>query len=266
MYPDHGGRKTMAIDYKKENKMAIFTINRPEVANTLSVQAFEELYRAIIDFRDDDDLLVGIITGSGDKVFCGGVDIKDFLPGIKKTINKPWKTPDKITRRLELWKPMIAAINGVALGGGVEIALFCDIRVASENASLGFPEVTLGFFPGGGGTQRLPRLIPPALALEMLFTGKRVKAQEALNIGLVNRVVPVGMALVAAKELAGSICQAAPLAVRGVKESVLRGINMGLDDGLRLEESIAQNIYASKDFAEGIAAFAEKRKPDFKGM
>jgi enoyl-CoA hydratase/carnithine racemase len=257
----------MAIDYKKENKVAIFTINRPEVANTLNVQAFEELYDALIDFRDDDDLMAGIITGSGDKVFCGGVDVKDFLPSIKESVNKSWKSPDKITRRLELWKPLIAAINGVALGGGLEIALFCDIRVASENAVMGFPEVTLGFFPGGGGTQRLPRLIPPGIAMEMLLTGKRIKAQEACNIGLINKVVPIGLALAAAKEIANSISQAGPLAVRGVKESVTRGIyNMSLEEGLRLEESIAHYIYTTKDFAEGIAAFTEKKKPQFKGI
>ena len=256
----------MAIDYKKENKIAIFTINRPEVANTLSVQAFEELYSGLLDFRDDDDLSVGIITGSGDKVFCGGVDVKDFLPSIKNSVKKPWKSPDKITRRFEIWKPIIAAINGVALGGGLEIALFCDLRIAAENAIMGFPEVTLGFFPGGGGTQRLPRLIPPGIALEMLLTGKRIKAQEAYNIGLVNKVVPTGLALVAAKEIANSICQAGPLAVRGVKEAVLRGLNnLSLEEGLRLEESIAQYIYTTKDFAEGISAFTEKKKPQFKG-
>jgi enoyl-CoA hydratase/carnithine racemase len=257
----------MAIDYKKENKIAIFTINRPEAANTLSIQAFEELYNGLIDFRDDDDLLAGIITGSGDKVFCGGVDVKDFLPSIKSSVRKPWKSPDKITRRFELWKPLIAAINGVALGGGMEIALFCDIRVASENAVMGFPEVTLGFFPGGGSTQRLPRLIPPGIALEMLLTGKRLKAQEAFNIGLVNKVVPAGLALVAAKEIANTISQAGPLAVKGIKEAVIRGFNnMSLEEGLRLEESIAHYIYTTKDFAEGIAAFTEKKKPQFKGL
>src|SRR4030042_68879 len=124
----------MVIDYKKENKIAIFTINRPEAYNALNVQAFKELYNALIDFRDDDELLVGIITGSGDKAFASGVDIKDFLPAIREVGQKPWKSPDKITRRLDIWKPLIAAINGVALGGGLEIALACDIRVASENA------------------------------------------------------------------------------------------------------------------------------------
>jgi enoyl-CoA hydratase/carnithine racemase len=256
----------VAIDYVKADHIAIFTINRPKAANTMNVQAFNELYAALVDFRDDDDMLVGILTGSGDKTFCGGVDVKDFLPSIKKNLNKSWNSQDKITRHLELWKPLIAAINGVALGGGLELALLCDIRVASENAILGFPEVSMGFFPGGGGTQRLPRLIAPAIAMEMLMTGKRLHAHEANLVGLVNRVVPIGESLTAAREIAASICQAGPLSVRGVKEAVIKGLNaMTLEEGLSLEKGIAQAIYSSEDFAEGVAAFSEKRKTRFKG-
>lgn len=256
----------MTVDYKKENKIAIFTINRPEVANTLDVQTYTELHEALFDFRDDDELLVGIITGSGDRVFCGGVDVKDFLPFHRSIANKPWKIPTTVMERFDLWKPIIAAVNGVALGGGFELALGCDIRIASENAIFGLPEVTLGVFPAGGGTQRLPRLIPLGIAAEMLFTGKRIDAQEAYRIGLVNKVVPVGEVMPAAKELANTICQAGPLAVRAAKEAMLRGINMTLEEGLRLQDSIAQYMVATKDFAEGIKAFEEKRKPQFKGI
>lgn len=256
----------MAIDYDKDNSIAIFTINRPEAANSMNVQAFEELHDALIDFRDDDKLLAGIITGSGEKAFCSGVDIKDFLPFVKRTASRPWLVPANMIRRLDLWKPIIAAINGVALGGGLEIALGCDIRIASENAVLGLPEVTLGVFPGGGSTQRLPRLIPPGIAAEMLLTGKRIDAQEAYRIGLVNKVVSPAEVLPASRALAETICQAAPLAVRAVKEAMIRGSNMTLEEGLRLEESFTQYITSTRDFAEGIRAYTEKRKPQYRGI
>jgi enoyl-CoA hydratase/carnithine racemase len=255
----------MAIEYEKEGKLAIFTINRPEAKGSLNVQAFTELRDTFIDFRDDDKLLVGIITGTGSEAFCSGVDIKDFLPFLKRTADKPWQIPETIMRGLEIWKPIIAAINGMALGGGFELALACDIRVASENASFGLPEVTLGAFPGGGGTQRLPRIIPLPLAAEMLFTGKRIDAQEAYRIGLVNRVVPQDKLMPTAKEIAEAICRAGPLSVRAVKESMLRGISMRLEDGLQLENYFTQYITSTRDFIEGTSAFMEKRKPVFRG-
>lgn len=255
----------MAIDYEKESKIAIFTINRPEARGALNVQAFTELHNALIDFRDDDELLVGIITGTGNEVFCSGVDVKNFLPFLKRTANKPWQVPTTIIRGLDIWKPLIAALNGLALGGGLEVALACDIRIASENAVFGMPEVTLGVFPGGGSTQRLPRIIPLPLASEMLFTGKRIDAQEAYRIGLINKVVPLDKLMPTAKEMAEAICRAAPLAVRAVKEALIRGIGMRLEDGLQLENYFTQYITSTKDFVEGTTAFIEKRKPVYKG-
>lgn len=179
------------IEYQKEDRIIIITINRPEALGALTVRGHEELHDALVAFRDDDELLVGIITGTGDKAFCSGVDIKDMLPFIKKTAIKPWQQPTTIMRGLDLWKPLIAALNGLTLGGGLEIALACDIRIASDNAKFGFPEVRVGIFPGAGGTQRLPRLIPSGIAAEMIFTGKIIDAQEAYRIGLVNKVVPL---------------------------------------------------------------------------
>ena len=243
----------------------MMTINRPEALGAMTVKGFEELHDALLDFRDDDKLLVGIITGTGDKAFCSGADIKDMLPFIKKTAHKPWQRPTTMLRGMDLWKPLIAAVNGVALGAGLEIALGCDIRIASENAKFGLPEVRVGMLPGGGGTQRLPRFIPSCIAAEMMFTGKMIDAQEAYRIGLVNRVVPLDKLLDTVTGIAESICEVGPLAVRTAKEAMIRGMNMGLEDGLRLEDSLVPGVVFSRDFEEGITAFAEKRKPKFVG-
>lgn len=146
----------MAVDYEKEGRIAIFTINRPEAMNALNIEVAQELHQAMTDFRDDPELWVGIITGAGEKAFCGGADIKDTLPFMKEHRQDPWSFPPTIMRGFELWKPLIAAINGMALGGGLEVALACDIRIASENARLGTPEVNLGLIPGWGGHRDCP--------------------------------------------------------------------------------------------------------------
>jgi len=253
------------IDYKKEDKIAIFTINRPEALNSINVQTARELHEAMIDFRDDTELWVGIITGAGDKAFCAGADIKDMLPFLKEHLrHSPWAMPDTPMRGLDLWKPLIAAINGMALGGGLEIALACDLRIASEKARFGTPEVTLGLIPGWGGTQRLPRIIPRCKAAELLFMGKPVDAQEAYRIGLVNVVVPPEAVMPTAREWAEVICRAGPLAVRAAKEAMLRGSSLTLEDGLKLENALEAYLMGTEDFTEGTTAFTEKRKPDFR--
>lgn len=254
----------MAIDYTKEGRIAIFTINRPEAMNALNVETIGELREAMSAFRDDDELWVGIVTGAGEKAFCGGADIKNTLPFMQAHSRDPWAMPASIMRGLELWKPMIAAINGMALGGGLELALACDIRIAAEGARLGTPEVTLGLIPGWGGTQRLPRAVPWCKAAEMLLMGKLVDAAEAYRIGLVNKVVPPAEVLSTAKEWAGAICKAAPLAVRAAKEAMLRGSAMTIEEGLRLENALVASVLATDDFNEGTTAFVEKRKPNYK--
>ncbi len=254
----------MAINYTKEGRIAIFTINRPQAMNAMNMEAIRELHEAMVDFRDDPDLWVGIITGSGEKAFSAGADIKDTLSFMKEHRDKPWAMPATPMRGLELHKPLIAAINGLALGGGLEIALACDIRIASENARLGLPEVTLGLIPGWGGTQRLPRVIPWAKAAEMLLTGKPIDAQEAYRIGLVNKVVPLEQLMPTAKEWAEVICQAGPLGVRAAKEAMIKGCSLTLEEGLRLENSLEAYLLGTEDFAEGTRAFAEKRKPIYK--
>ncbi len=254
----------MALDYVKEGRIAVFTLNRPEVRNAINLPLLREFHEALLDFRNDDDLWVGILTGAGDRAFCAGADVKEFLPVVKEAHERPWIIPPTLGK-IELWKPMIAAINGYALGGGFELVMQCDIRIAAEHARLGLPEVTVGMMPGNGGTQRLPRLIPFGIAAEMLFTGQAIDAQEAYRLGLVNRVVPLEQLMPTAKEMAEAICQVAPLAVIGCKEALYKGINMTLEQGLQLEIATMRNVQSTEDYAEGTRAFAEKRKPVWKG-
>lgn len=256
----------MPIEYEKEGHIATFTINRPEVMNALSPQSLTEWTAALEDFRDDKNLWVGIITGAGEKAFCTGLDLKGSPPpGSEGQGERPRAPQETLVKGLELWKPLIAAINGYALGGGLEIALACDIRVAADTARMGLPEVTLGLMPGWGGTQRLTRLIPFSIAAEMMIMGRRITAQEALDIGLVHQVVPQAELMAVVKERAEKICESAPLAVWGVKEAMIRGYGMTLEEGLELESEIGRKVNSSKDFAEGRKAFQEKRKPNYTG-
>jgi len=253
------------VEFTKEGRIAIFRINRPEALGALNVEGMRQLHNALLDFRDDDELWVGILTGTGEKVFSAGVDIKDYLPFVRKTPDKKWQRPAGIMRGLDLWKPVIAACNGLTIGGGLELALACDMMIASENATFGLPEVRVGLCPGGGGTQRLPRTVPIRIAAEMLFTGKTIDAQEAYRIGLVNKVVPLDQLITEAKKLAEIICETAPLAVRTAKECMVRGLSMSLEEGLRLEDDFQTYIMSTKDFEEGLMAFREKRKPKYEG-
>jgi len=193
----------MSIEYQKEGKVAIFTINRPQVLNALDLQTLNELSDKIADFGNDPKLQVGIITGAGERSFCTGMDLKS-------TIGVPVDSlfgEGTFIRGLEVSKPMIAAVNGYAFGGGLEIALACDIRIASENALFGLTEVTIGLIPGWGGTQRLPRLLPLGKAMEMVLMGKRINAGDALRINLVNKVVPLSNLMTTAKEWANQISE-----------------------------------------------------------
>ena len=253
------------LEYTKEGRIATFTINRPEAMNALNFEVLSELYKAMVNFRDDPEVWVGIITGAGDRAFCAGADIRETLPSLKKPPAPPWMAPSAHMRGFDLWKPLIAAINGWALGGGLEVALTCDIRICSEKARLGLTEVTLGLLPGWGGTQRLARMVHWCKACEMLLMGKMIKADEAYNIGLVNIVVPPEQVMPTAKEWAQTICKAAPLAVRAAKEAMYRGFSLPLDDGLRLETSLNSYLATTNDFDEGISAFLEKRTPVYKG-
>ena len=250
----------MPVTYEKENEIAVLTLNRPEGFNSINPELFQDLSEALIRFRDDDDVLVGIITGTGRKAFCAGADVKTMIPQLSDT---SYSQPPTIMRGMNIPKPLLAAVNGLALGGGMELAMACDIRIASENASFGQPEVKLGLIPGWGGTQRLPRLVPIA-ASELLLVGNTISAAEAYRIGLVSRVVPLDELLNTARELAMKICENGPLAVLATKDAITRGLTMNLEDGLALESSLFSDILATEDCKEGITAFAEKRKPQYK--
>ena len=252
------------INYTREGKIAVFTLDRPTAMNAMNVEGLQELSKAMIAFRDDPEAWVGIVTATGEKAFCVGADIKDALPFMKDHRNDPWNFPPEHWRGLELWKPLIAAINGLALGGGLEIALACDLRIAAENARFGAPEVTLGLIPGWGATQRLPRLIPGCKAAELMLLGKPIDAQEAYRIGLVNKVVPQAELQATARQWAEAICSVGPLAVRAAKEAMIKSYNLPLEEGLGLESALFSYLTGTEDYKEASAAFSEKRKPVFK--
>jgi E-phenylitaconyl-CoA hydratase len=262
----------MRVTFEKAGRIALLTINRPLAMNSLDGETLAALNKAWIDFRDDPELWIAIITGAGVKAFCAGADIKTLANYYSSTTAIQRKATAErepglggITRNLEIWKPIIAAINGYCLAGGLEIALACDIRIASETATFGLTEVSRGITPGAGGTQRLPRLIPLGKSLEMILTAESIDAQEAYRIGLVNRVVPPDQLLPEAMKMAERICRNAPLAVQAAKEAVYRGMDLPLPEALWLEEFLAEPVRQSEDAKEGPRAFFEKRPPRFKG-
>lgn len=261
----------MAILYEKKGKVAYITINRPEAMNAIDFETNNELAEAWSDFRESPDLWVAILTGAGEKAFCAGADLKKFIPNLqgpeRDKVDKHSHRPGfgGITGNLKIWKPIIAAINGICIAGGTEIALACDIRIAAENAKFGLVETSLGLIPGAGGTQRLPRLIPFGRALEMILSAEMIDAREAYRLGLVSKVVPSGELLDTANKVGERICQMGPLAIRAAKAAMYRGIDLPVDEALALELSYARLILETEDAKEGPKAFAEKRKPEFKG-
>lgn len=252
------------IAYEKRGRIAIFTIDRPEARNVMNAQGVQEFHDRMLEFDSDQDLWVGVVTGAGDKAFCAGADVKEMVSFQQIHPGQYWERPDTPMRGLEIWKPLIAAINGVALGGGLEIALACDIRIASENARFGAPEASLGLMPGWGGTQRLPRMIPWAKAAEILLGGKVIDAQEAYRIGLVNEVVPAPEVMPAVIKWAEAMCTLGPLALRAIKQAMVKGTSTSLAEGLKLEKELVKYLVSTDDFAEGIKAFVEKRRPDYR--
>lgn len=251
----------MYVELQVRDKVALLTINRPEALNAMNAPLLEEFREAIDRVENDDEVRVLVITGAG-RAFIAGADIA-HMQGLSPQEAKAWSELGQATvAKLEnMKKPVIAAINGYALGGGTELALACDIRIASDKAVFGQPEVKLGMIAGFGGTQRLPRLIGTGLAKEMLFTGDHYDAQTALQMGLVNRVVPADELLTHCLELAGRIAARGPLAVRVTKEAVNQGRDMDLQKALHLESDLYGLVFCSDEPREGCSAFLEKRDP-----
>lgn len=255
----------MLVNFKQKGSIVYITLNRPETLNSISPDMLEELSKVLVEFRDNPELRVAIVTGAG-KAFCAGADIKTMLPFLsEKARGKPWAIPATITRGMDLWKPLIAAINGPCLGGGLELALACDLRIAAENATFGTPEVKIGVIPGWGGTQRLTQFLPRSKAVELLLLGEIIDAQEAYRIGLVNKVVPLNELMPKAEEWARIIAANAPLAIQAAKKAIIKGADLPLNEGLRLEWELEEELLGSEDFKEGVKAFLEKRRPEFKG-
>ncbi len=255
-----------AVLYDRNEQIVTITLNRPEAMNAIDPETQAELVSAWTRFRDDDAAWVAILTGAGEKAFSAGADLKTFIPasfGTAVVRRHHDLGLGGITRGLEIWKPMIAAINGHCLGGGFELALACDLRIAAEHATFGLPEVRWAIMPGSGGTQRLPRAVPLAKAMEMILMGETIDAKEAYRIGLVNRVVPLVDLMPTALHVAATLCQRGPLAVRAAKEAAIRGLSMPLADGLRLEAFLSGTLRGTEDAIEGPKAFAEKRAPKF---
>ncbi len=251
---------------EKKDSILIVTLNRPRYMNALNLETLREGRKILTDIYFDPEIRVVIITGAGDKAFCAGADLKERETMSEAQVRYYIKTIKDTLMDIEnLSKPVICAINGVALGGGTELALACDIRIASPNATLGLTEVTLGIIPAGGGTQRLPRIVGIAKAKELIFTGKRVSAQEALDIGLVNRIASQGKLMDEALEMAGTIAKNAPFAVQQAKFAINRGFEIDSYSGLALESKAYEVCIPTKDRIEALKAFKEKRKPLFKG-
>ena len=255
------------ISYEREpNSIGILTINRPNVLNALNWDTLGELREFLEDVLPKEELKALIITGAGDKAFVAGADIAQMNEMKEREFQDYVDYAHRVYELIENERcPSIAAINGYALGGGCELALTCDIRIASEKARLGFPEVKLGIFPGWGGTQRITRILGLGKTKELVFTGEMITAEEALRIGLVERVVPHNEVMNEARKLAGAIAKRGPIAVRLSKTAINAGSEMDLQKALLLEKTLVSLCFDSRDRVEGMKAFLEKREPMFTG-
>jgi enoyl-CoA hydratase len=256
------------IELERAGTVATVRLNRPSVLNALNLQMLDELRATFAELDADDGVRAVILTGTGPKAFAAGADIGELnaLPTARAAEAQARKG-QALTRAVErMHVPVIAAVNGFALGGGCELAMACDIRIASENARFGQPEVNLGILPGYGGTQRATRLVGEGMAMYLCLTGEMIDAHEALRVGLVQRVVPFDELQGEARRIAGLIASKAPLAVAAAKRAVMDAGSLALDDGLALEALLFGRAVMTDDFREGSSAFLEKRKPDFRGQ
>lgn len=256
----------MSIDVARDDHVAVITLNRPDRLNALDRDHYAALADAWLEIRDDSTIRAAVVTGSGDRSFSVGADLKTFIPDVPE-LGEFWLTQkgQLLNRGLEVWKPIVAAVNGYCLGGGLTLLLATDLRVAASHATFGLPEVKRGVIPANGGTQRLVQQIPFVRALEIVLTGEPIDAATALELGLVNRVVAKEELLDVALDYARRVAANAPLAVQAAKELAYRSRDVDLATGLRLEQAMARLLRDSADAKEGAEAFSEKRPPDFTG-
>ena len=250
---------------ERRGSVAIITINRPEKRNALNIRTRAEGAAVLDELRADESVRVVVFTGAGDKAFIAGADIAEFADRTAITQREVMLERGLFNAIDTFPKPVIAMVNGYCLGGGCELALACDIRIASDKASFGQPEINLGIIPGGGGTQRLTRLVGEGKAMELILTGAIIDAQTAFNLGLVNHVVPAEQLEAKTMEIANRIAEKSPIALRLAKEAIKLASRSNLDEGLRREVDLFALCFSSADKDEGVKAFLEKRKPEFKG-
>jgi enoyl-CoA hydratase len=254
------------ILYQADQGVATITLNRPEVHNAMNEALRRDMLNCFEGLATDEGVRVIVVTGAGGKAFSAGADIREFTAPQVPTVFREHRRRLDFRQAMErCWQPIIAAIGGHCFGGGLELALACDIRIASADSRLGLTEVDLAIIPGGGGTQRLPRLLGRGKGLELILTAARIDAAEALRIGLIERMVPAGESLKAAQELATTLAAKAPVALRYAKEAVTKGLELPLADGVRLENDLSTLLRTTEDRLEGAKAFLEKRKPRWQG-
>ncbi len=255
----------MAIDYEKKGHVALVTMNRPEAMNCLNLADVEELGRVWLDFRDDEQLWVAVLTGAGDLSFSAGADLAELIPKVNSGEVPLSPTMPAFLKNIRCFKPIVAAVNGHCLAGGMEMLQGTDIRIAVEEATFGLPEVKLALFPVAGSTVRLPRQIPYCWAMQILLLGEPITAQQALQIGLINQVVPKERLMETAMSIADRLCRNGPLALRAIKESALRSYDLPEEAGYFLEAFMAKGVFGTKDATEGPKAFLERRRPHYEG-